>query len=200
MIAALVLAAGLGSRMGASKPLFDIDGRPSLARVLDAVDGAGVTEVVVVLGRDADRVAAQIDLAARHVVRNPAPERGLSSSLELGLASIPMSCTGALVFHADMPFVRSSTVRAVHALARDGATIAAPRLGDVRGFPVYFSRDCFALLRAELSGDTGGRGFIERHRAALCLVNVTDPGCLRDIDRPEDLVAFKGETPWTTSE
>ncbi len=200
MIAALVLAAGLGSRMGASKPLLDIDGRASLARILDAVDGAGIPEVVIVLGHDADRVAARVNLAGRHVVRNPAPERGLSSSLELGLASVPASCTGALVFHADMPFLQSSTVRAVCALAEEGAAIAAPRCGDLRGFPVYFSRDCFAPLRAELAGDTGGRGFIERHRAALRLVDVMDPGCLRDVDRPEDLVSSKGGTPWTTSE
>lgn len=200
MIAALVLAAGLGTRMGASKPLLDIDGRPSLARVLDAIDEAGVPEVVVLLGHDADRIRAHVNLDRRGVVRNPEPERGLSTSLALGLAAVPATCSGALVFHADMPFIRPSTVRAVRALAEQGARLAAPRHGGTRGFPVYFARECFASLARELSGDTGGRGYIERHRDALRLVDVVDPGCLRDIDRPQDLVATEGGRRWITSE
>ncbi len=198
MIAALVLAAGLGTRMGESKPLLDIDGRPSLARVLDTIDEAGVPEVVVVLGHDADRIRARVDLDRRHVVRNPEPERGLSTSLTLGLAAVPAACGGALVFHADMPFIRPSTVGAVLALAEGGALLAAPRLGETRGFPVYFARGCFGSLARELSGDTGARRYIERRADALRLVDVADPGCLRDIDRPEDLAAAEGRRRWTT--
>jgi len=199
VIAALVLAAGLGTRMGASKPLLDIGGRPSLRCVLDAIAAAGVSEVVVVLGCDADRILACVDLTRSHVVRNPAPERGLSSSLALGLAAIPASCTGALVFHADMPFVRSSTVRAVAGLAGEGAVLAAPCFGRQRGFPVYFARECFASLAAELSGDEGGRSYLDRRQDALRLVDVADPGCVRDVDRPSDLVATEGSVHWTTS-
>jgi len=198
MIAALVLAAGLGTRMRASKPLLDVGGVPSLARVLAAIDGAGIDHVIVVLGRDADLIANRVDLSRAHIVHNLEPENGLASSLALGLAALPPSSTGVLVFHADMPFIQSMTVHAVCRLAEDGARIAAPRCGGLRGFPVYFSRACIAPLAETLSGDSGGRRFIERNPRCLELVDVSDSGCIRDLDSPEDLTPCEKETTWTT--
>lgn len=199
MIAALVLAAGLGTRMGASKPLLDIDGTPALARVLAAIDAARAAPVVVVLGRDADGIAARVDLAGRTLVRNPRPERGLSSSLALGLDAVPTSSQGALIFHADMPFVLARTVRAVEAAGRAGARLAAPSYCGRRGFPVYVARTCFEVLRAELGGDSGAREFLRRNAADLELVAVDDPGCVIDLDSPSDLALRPKEAAWTTS-
>ena len=198
MIAALVLAAGLGTRMRASKPLLDVGGVPSLARVLAAIDGADIDHVIVVLGRDADLIAERVDLSRAHIVHNLEPENGLASSMALGLAALPPSSTGVLVFHADMPFIRSATVHAVRRLAEDGARIAAPRCGELRGFPVYFSRACIIPLTAALSGDSGGRRFIERNPGCLDLVDVSDSGCIRDLDSPEDLTPCEKEATWTT--
>jgi CTP:molybdopterin cytidylyltransferase MocA len=184
--------------MRASKPLLDVGGTPSLARVLAAIDGAGIDHVLVVLGRDADAIAKRVDLSRAHIVRNLEPENGLASSLALGLAELPPSSTGVLVFHADMPFIRSATVLAVRSLAEDGARIAAPHFGGLRGFPVYFSRACLAPLAAALSGDSGGRRFIERNPGCLELVEVSDSGCTRDLDSPEDLAPCEKEVTWTT--
>ena len=197
--AALVLAAGLGSRMGSSKPLLDVDGMPALARVLATVDAAGLDPVLVVLGHDADLVGRHVDLSRRQVILNRAPERGLASSIALGLIAVPPASPGVLIFHVDMPFVRVETVLSVAALAESGARLAAPRCHGIRGFPVYFARDTFAPVMRELSGDSGARAFLERHRAALHLADVDDSGCIRDLDRPEDLVTCERETSWTTS-
>ena len=198
MISVLVLAAGLGTRMRALKPLLDVGGVPSLARVLAAIDGAGIDHVIVVLGRDADLIANRVNLSRAHIVHNLEPENGLASSLALGLAQLPPPSSGVLVFHADMPFIQSATVRAVCRLAEDGARIAAPRFGELRGFPVYFSRACIAPLGATLSGDSGGRRFIERNPRCLELVDVSNSGCTRDLDSPEDLTPCEKEATWTT--
>lgn len=197
-LAALVLSAGLGTRMNGSKPLLDIAGEPALARILATIDRAHLLPVVVVLGRDANLIASRVDLHGCAVVSNPQPERGLSSSLALGLAAVPPASTGVLVFHADMPFVTAATVLSVATLAGEGALLAAPSYLDLRGFPVFISRRFFESLQRELRGDVGARDFIERHRGELRLVEVNDPGCVRDIDRPEDLVACAKEIPWTT--
>jgi molybdenum cofactor cytidylyltransferase len=199
VIAALVLAAGLGARMGVSKPLLDIDGTPALSRVLATIDTAELRPVIVVLGWDADLIASRIDLRSRTIVRNSLPERGLSSSLTLGLGAVPAACSGALVFHADMPYLHPKTVFAVSALAEAGAFLAAPSFRGVRGFPVFLSRECFDDLRRELSGDSGAKAYIGRHHDALRIVEVADGGCVRDLDRPEDLVLSREELSWTTS-
>jgi CTP:molybdopterin cytidylyltransferase MocA len=199
VIAGLILAAGLGTRMGSSKPLLVLDGRTALERVLCTLGEADIGAAVVVLGHDADRVTAGVDLRGRIVVTNSRPDRGLSSSLALGIDAVPPDSEGVLVLHADMPFVRASTVRAVCALAKKGAQMAAPRWGTERGFPVYFSRVHLVPLRASLAGDEGGRRYIEAHHGLLEVVSVDDPGCVRDLDRPRDLAACEGRASWTTS-
>jgi molybdenum cofactor cytidylyltransferase len=186
MIAGLVLAAGLGRRMGSVKPLINIDGAPSLGRVLATLDASGIRCVAVVLGKDVERIRREVDLTGRRVVLNPSPERGMASSLALGLSALPAEAEGVVIVHADMPFLQPATVRAVLRLAAE-AEIAAPCWQGVRGFPVFFRRSQWDGLRASLHGDTGGRDFIRRHADRLRTVEVEDPGCVRDIDRPGDL-------------
>src|SRR6478736_1506616 len=84
---ALVLAAGAGSRFGGRKLLATIGGRPVLQHVLDALAEAGIEDVGVVLGADAADVEAGIVWRAETRVVNPAPERGLCSSLTSGFAA-----------------------------------------------------------------------------------------------------------------
>ena len=55
-IAAIVLAAGAGSRFGGGKLLAPLEGRPILQHVLERLEIAGLHEVVVVVGEDADAV------------------------------------------------------------------------------------------------------------------------------------------------
>jgi CTP:molybdopterin cytidylyltransferase MocA len=193
MIEAIVLAAGLAIRMGEIKPLMLVEGDVALARILRRLRAAGAVRPIVVLGsHSAEQVEDAVDLGECIVVFNPAPETGMSRSLRLGLDAVSPGATGALVVHADMPFVRTETIRAVVCAAERGAGIAAPVYRGRRGFPVFFHRSCFPELQRSLSGDAGGRAYIEAHLEDLVGIVVDDPGCAYDIDRPADLAAWKG--------
>lgn len=187
MIEAIVLAAGKAERFGATKPLVDVDGAPSLERVLGSLRAAGIERIIVVLGHDADRIEAAVDLRGCRVVRNPNYETGMASSLRAGLQAVSSEAEGALVIHADMPYVSSETVTAVVARARAGARIAAPRVSARRGFPVYLRADTFGEVLPTLRGETGARAYLAAHAEELVLVDVRDSGAVRDIDRPADL-------------
>ena len=193
MIQPIVLAAGLGARMGAVKALLPIDGLPALAVVLRTIESADLCSPVVVLGRDADEIRGIVDLNGCKVVVNEHPELGLSQSLKLGLKAIEETVTGVLVFHVDMPYLAPSTVRALLQTVDKGASLAAPFCGGKRGFPVYFDRSLLAALNDSLQGDSGGRSFLTDHSNDLVHVSVDDPGCVFDIDRPSDLETWKGE-------
>jgi molybdenum cofactor cytidylyltransferase len=110
------------------------------------------------------------------IVENPSPERGMASSLALGLDALPADADGVLVFHADMPYLRPETVRALVRAAAQGPEIVAPRWNGTRG----------GSSEARSIG-CGGRSLIARHPERLRVVDVEDPGCVRDIDRPDDL-------------
>ena len=200
MIDAIVLAAGLATRMGEIKPLTPIEGEPALSRILHMVGAAGIVRPIVVLGsRSAQQIEQAIDLTECVVVINDVPEAGMSRSLRLGLEAVSPEATGILVLHADMPFVRTETVRTVMRAADRGAQIAAPFHLEQRGFPVFFHRSRLSGLLRSLSGDVGGRAYIEAHRKELMPVDVADPGCVYDIDRPEDLAAWKGDCACATT-
>jgi len=185
--------------MGRVKPLLPIDGEPTLRRILRTLSVAGISRPIVVLGDAADAVRAAVDLSDCPVVVNPRPSDGLSSSLRLGLRAVPEPAVGALILHADMPFVRAETIRSVVEAAERGAAIAAPRYRAKRGFPVFIRRDRLDDVAAGLAGDSGARAYIESHLDDVRLIDVEDPGCVVDIDRPEDLEQVERRSACSTS-
>lgn len=193
-IAACVLAAGAGRRMGASKALVAIDGRSFLDTILDSLRDAGLSQRYVVVRPDAPEVAA---IAAAHgaaVVVNPAPERGMLSSIHACLGAIATAAPphdravlALLVAPVDCPRVAAATVRALVAeFARTRAPVVVPSLGGRRGHPVIFSRAVFAELAAAPL-DAGARAVVRAHARDRLDVAVDDPAIFDDFDRPRDL-------------
>ena len=127
---AVVLAAGAGSRFSArpgGKLLADLAGRPVLEHVLAALREYGPEATVVVVGHGWERIERSIAWAGELRVRNPEPDRGISSSLQVGLrtlASLPGWLDGAFIVLGDQPLVRPAVLRA---LALAAATV--PRQG-----------------------------------------------------------------------
>ncbi len=90
--AAIILAAGSSSRMGAGrhKLLLPLHERPVLAHVIDAALASQARPIVVVLGHQAEQVRAQLarystDSAITYV-ENPDYLQGMSTSMRVGLA------------------------------------------------------------------------------------------------------------------
>ena len=117
VIPAIVLAAGRSSRMGRAKASLSLDGVDTfLTRIVRTFQEAGVDDVIVVVGHEADEIArvfARSGLPARFVV-NANYDRGQLSSLLAGLAAIDRpGVAAALVTLVDVPLVSAATVRAV---------------------------------------------------------------------------------------
>lgn len=185
-ICAIVLAAGLSSRMGEDKLLMDYHGSPMAEHILKNISGniAWFGQVLVV-GRRAETRA----LAQRHgfsYIHNLEPERGMGRSLALGVLAAE-NCGGFLLALSDMPDLKSGTLHTLCAqFSKDPARITVPVYGGRRGNPVLFP----ARLRAELAaldGDRGGRDILRREQQELARVQVYDSGILRDIDTKKDL-------------
>lgn len=185
-VGALVLAAGLGRRMGASKLTLMLDGRPVIAHTLGAVAAAGLPSLLVTGGHEG---AVRAAIGSTPSVFAPDHARGLSASLRAGLAAAPEDWRAALVVLGDMPFVCATTLRALAAALRNGAGAVVPVHQGRRGNPVGFGRVHWPALMA-LDGDRGARALLD----SLSVVDVTvhDAGVLRDLDRPEDFPAATG--------
>ena len=183
--AGLVLAAGTGSRFGATKQLVEVDGRPLVAHVGATAREAGLAPVVVVVGHDAAAVAAAVDGDEDvEVVVNPAHGRGQATSLRAGVRALqPGDADAAVVLLADEPGVAPEAVRAVVAALEDGAAVARAVYEDRPGHPVGFARRVWADLLGT-RGDTGARQLLDA--LDVTPVGVDGPAPV-DIDTPADL-------------
>jgi len=190
-VAAVVLAAGAGSRFGGGKLLARLEGRPILQHVLDRLSEAGVEDVLVVLGDDADAVEGAIDWRRERRIRNPDPGRGLSSSVRIGVQALDDAIDGALVVLGDQPLLSVETIRALLDAPPDPARpIVVPVYAEDGGRnPVLLGRAAFGLV-AEATGDRGLGPVLAAHPELVHEVRVHAPGGNPDIDTRPDLVAL----------
>lgn len=185
-IVGILLAAGRGSRFGSDKLLHRLpDGTPiavqAAARLRPACD-----RVVAVIRPNHESLATLLAAAGCELIPCPEADAGMGHSLAAG-ARATGDGAGWIVALADMPFIASSSHRAVANCLRNGASLAACQFQGRRGHPVGFSRKWHASLVA-MSGDQGGKAILAKHPDELVLCPVDDPGVVRDIDRPQDLL------------
>jgi molybdenum cofactor cytidylyltransferase len=188
VIPAVVLAAGLSTRMGRPKPLLPLPGGETfLSKIVRSFLEAGVDDVVVVLGHEADAVAAKLiesGVAARFVI-NEAYATGQLSSVLRGLNAIDRPGVRAMLLTlVDVPLVSPATIRAV--IDRYQAThapIVRPVRGDEHGHPVLIDRSLFGLVRSADSS-AGIKPVVRAHVSAAGDVAVADAGAFVDIDTP----------------
>lgn len=199
----MVLAAGLSRRTGAvDKLTARVDGQPMLWHPIRAALEAGLDPVVVVTGEAGSGAHAAVEEFAgrraepdaatlRHVV-NPTRDRGLASSLRLGLFNLGAEPAAAVILLGDMPWVRPETIRAlVQAFHGGGPAPCVPVRGGRRGNPVLWPAGWFPAL-ADLEGDEGARRILRDPGTPIRQVPVEDPGIHRDVDTPGDIAALDG--------
>lgn len=186
MISAIVLAAGAATRFGRTKQVEMLRGKPLAQHAVDAAAGAGVDEIVVVLGHDAELVSSTIRLpgVARAVV-NQHHSTGMASSLAIGLRALDDRSDAAVVLLADQPGIRSDHVDALVRLYSDtGAPIVRIRFRDAPG-PTLLARSVWPEVVA-LTGDTGARALLDAQPERVRWIAL-DEDAPRDVDTPEDL-------------
>jgi molybdenum cofactor cytidylyltransferase len=190
VIPAIVLAAGRSSRMGRPKALLPIgDGETFLSRIVRTLRSAGVDDVVVVLGHDAEPIAGSIantDLRVRFAL-NREYDRGQLSSLLTGLNVVDRPGVDAmLVTLVDAPLVSVATVRAVIERYRQTrAPIVRPTSGERHGHPLLIDRSLFAQLRRADDAD-GAKPVVRSHASPAGDIPIEDEGAFDDVDTPEE--------------
>ncbi len=192
-VAAVILAAGGSTRMGQLKQLLPVGGRPMVRRVTEAVCGAELAQVVVVVGAHADAVSQALAGLTVELVENEAWVEGMSTSVRAGLRAVQSEIQAALLVLADQPALTPDLVRTLVARYQaTGALIVAPFYQGQRGNPVLFDRALFAELLA-IKGDRGGRLLIVSHQEQVERVEINNPAVIMDIDTRQDYERIKAE-------
>jgi CTP:molybdopterin cytidylyltransferase MocA len=193
MIWAVVLAAGASSRMGEVKALLPAgNGRSFVGAIGEAARAGGCGGVLVVVGPPhGDAVRRALPPGASAAL-NPRPERGMLSSVQAGLAALPMTTSAALIWPVDVPFVAAATVRRI--LDATPGKIIVPvhnNRGRARGgHPLRLPRAFFGQVQT-MDLELGLKGLLEAQAAAVERLTVDDANVLVDVDTPEDYARLR---------
>jgi CTP:molybdopterin cytidylyltransferase MocA len=186
VITGVVLAAGEGRRFGGTKQLATVGGKPLAQHAIDALAEAGVDELLVVTGHDADAVEQALSVPDRgRFVRNLSFRDGQATSLASAFHEVGDDSEATVVLMADQPGITAHDVRAL--IDRFRATrkqIVRLRFTDGPG-PALLSREIYGEA-GHLHGDVGARVLIASHPEWVEDVAVARPAP-SDVDTRADL-------------
>ena len=190
-VAGVILAAGEARRFGSQKLLATLEGRPLVQHVIDAANASSLSDVVLVIGADAERILARVRLGRARAVLNADFASGQASSLRAGLRAVS-GADAACVLLGDVPRVTSALIEALIERQRDtGAPAVLSRVAGRRTPPALLHRDLWPAADA-LEGDVGMREVLAG-RSDGAEVEVTDAlGALDDVDTREDHARLDG--------
>jgi molybdenum cofactor cytidylyltransferase len=193
VVGAVLLAAGEAKRMGGRpKALLELAGVPLIRRNLIALSGAGVDEVVVVLGHRADEIEAAVRDFPVTLVRNPDYTQGQASSVRTGLAALSPKLDAIVVAVADQPLINAQDITDLIGAykKRASGSIVVPYVGGERANPIVLE----ASLRDEILNGAaifGCRQWIAEHPDRVARFDTANTHYRVDLDTPEDLQRFE---------
>jgi len=185
-VAAIVLAAGLSSRMGEFKPLLDMAGMTALERTVTLFRDAGVGDVGVVRGQRADDLAPHLGRLGVRAIHNPRYHEGMFASVTTGVGTIGPKVEAFFVHPVDLPLVRPATVRRLlDAYYLNSGGIVYPCFRGERGHPPLIA----GWLAPEIlrwGGPGGLQGILVQWENVAFEAEMADAQVLHDMDTPAD--------------
>ncbi|MDP3925018.1 MAG: nucleotidyltransferase family protein [Hydrogenophaga sp.] len=196
-VGAILLAAGSGSRMGnRPKSLLELGGIALIRRQIIALSGAGVDELVVVLGHHAERIALAVQEFPVTVVHNQDPDAGQVSSLRIGLQALSPKIDTVLVALADQPLINSQDINDLIGAYKKrpaGTLVVQPEVDGQPGNPVMFGGEVREQI---LAGEArlGCKQWQAAHPEQVHRWASTNQRYRTDVDTPEDIEALAART------
>jgi molybdenum cofactor cytidylyltransferase len=196
MVSAVVLAAGMSTRMGRNKLLLSFRDKPLVVHAVETLLASKASEIIVVLGHESEKVWDQLEVFANQIstgaqmsrvrlVTNPDYRNGLSTSVQTGVQAVSPEASALMIYLADQPLLEPGDVDRIIAAFRAAKTenksIVVPFFKGERGNPVILD----ASLRDSIlgiAGDVGCKGVIKRYPEKVYAVEMENDHVVRDVD------------------
>ena len=189
-VAAILLAAGRSSRMGAFKPLLPFGNKTVIECCIDYLRDGGVEEIVVVLGHRADDIRQRV--SGVKFALNPDPDSPMGASIAAGVRELPETAGATLIALVDHPAVPPTVVSTVLESWESGARLVIPTWQGRGGHPVLVDLS-FKPELLTLSEGGGLRALFDAHRDEVTRVPVASPFIARDMDTWDDYTSLHME-------
>ncbi len=187
-ISAIVLAAGMSTRMGRdNKMLYQVEGIPMIEHVMEALLPTHFDEIIVVLGHEAQLVRTAIPVHEKvRCITNARYPLGMSTSIKQGVDHLDKNSTHCAIILGDMPFIKTSHFdlliqKVIEAGHNFGITV--PTYKGKQGHPIFFTADLFEALKSLPDSDKGAKSILKSHHDQIQFVSFDHDCILQDIDR-----------------
>jgi molybdenum cofactor cytidylyltransferase len=195
--------------MGTLKALLPWAGVTLLEYQVAQLLASRCSEVVVVLGHEAERLRRVLGASTRRpnppspfpageggahhnsltVVFNPDYRLGKTTSIRVGVAALSPEATAALVLAVDQPRPAWLLDQLVAEREQTGGAVVLPAHAGRRGHPPVFGASLFPELLALSEEREGLREVMQRHAAEILAVDVASPIVHANLNTPEDHAA-----------
>lgn len=185
-VCAIVLAAGMSTRMGTQKLLLPFDGKTIIEKVVENILKSGIENIFVVLGANSAELEDALEFWPVQTVVNENFREGMHTSVTTGVKVLPDNAKAVLVFPGDQPLIPEDAIRKVVGTWRQsGKLIVIPLFEGKRGHPPLYD----LRLRNELLNidpAVGLRSVAQNFQEEVEEVETGSSGILKDIDTPEE--------------
>jgi molybdenum cofactor cytidylyltransferase len=183
--AAIILSAGVSSRMGEFKPLLPLGNKTVIEQVVVTFLRAGVRDIRVVLGYRARDVIAVLKNQAVSWIINDDYQSEMLGSVKVGADCLKPDSEAFFILPVDIPLVKLQTFQMLMGTSgKDRRQIVYPTFAGERGHPPLIPRQ-YADELMPWAGNGGLKGFLEQYDHMSIDVPVFDEGILMDMDTPD---------------
>lgn len=180
---AVLVAAGLSSRMKDFKPMLPFGGSTIANHIVVILKEMGIAPIVVVTGHRAEQLERHLSQPGVRFVRNERyRETEMFDSIKIGLQEIREDCDRVMLMPVDTPAIKEETIRQV--LAIDAALIRTVCNGKP-GHPILIRTEMIPVICAS-DGHCGLRGAMEESGVPITSLEVADEAIYMDVDTPEE--------------
>ena len=183
-VAGIIIAAGESKRLGRIKQLLPWRGKSLIEFIIQTARDCQLEPIHVILGANYDQIAPLINSPRVKIINNQRWKEGKSTSISLGINSLPEKVKAAFVFVVDQPFLNKKLINAllnIYEIKKAG--IIAPYVREIQSNPVLFDRSVFPELM-KLKGEEGGRNIFKNYQIEK--LDWEDEKVLWDIDSLTD--------------
>lgn len=185
-IGAIILAAGLSKRMGQPKLLLSLKGKPLFRYPLEQAIRTKLNPICLIGGQHIKIFQEKsADLKNVKYIHNPNYDKGMSTSIKIGIEKMIDRTDATFIFLADQPFVPDLVIEAMMEQYRIGTRIVRPKYQDNYGHPILIDKSLYDEFLM-LDGDQGGKVVIKKYENDTRIQSFDSFIWGQDIDTPED--------------
>lgn len=187
--AAVIIAAGYSSRMNGFKPLLTIGNETAVEKMVNTYQAAGVDQIILVLGHQAEAIRAAFENSKVECVLNENFNQGMYTSIVKGIGQLEPEMTAFFINPVDIPLVKVQTIKTImKVFGTTDKGILYPVFFKKRGHPPLIHRR-YEKMIIDNQDDGGLKQLLEQYPQDSQEIAVADEAILMDMDTPED---YKG--------